>query len=150
MGASPIAGNDPPLDPSGGHEPFEGSVTQDDAVWQQQIRARELADGLPASASPPAEAWSAPAYREAPATYDRPVYVTEPADISDLPDRFALEIERKPDGMWKVTAPGVHVGLFVADRDLSSALAEAPGVLAEIVRLDGVVAKPRERKRMVK
>lgn len=150
-----------PMQPMPGDAPltnerFEAPL-QDDAAWEQQVRARELAAGLPAAAPAPEREY----YDESPAP-PRPgslTYVNDPAslpryvsaplappDLSGLPPTFTLDVEQKPDGTWKVTAPGVHVGLFVADRDLGAALSRAPGVLAEIVRLDGVVAKPKMRK----
>ena len=64
-----------------------------------------------------------------------------PADLTGLPERFTLLVEQRPNGFWKVSAPDVHIGLFVAKQDLHEALAEAPGALAQIVRLDGVVTK---------
>lgn len=142
-------------------EPFEAPV-QDDAAWERQVRARELAAGLPTLPSVMERATTAFDFtiggtrdpgapipqsdREAPIPQAVWREVAKLSDLSGLPSTFTLEIEQKPDGTWKVTAPGVHVGLFVADRDLGAALSRAPGVLAEIVRLDGVVAKPKTRR----
>ena len=71
----------------------------------------------------------------------------EPSDLSSLPDRFALDIERKPNGWWVIRAPDVHVGLYVAAPDLWEALADAPAALAQIVSLDGVVPAKRRGKK---
>lgn len=158
MGAAQAAGADGPLDASPATaERFEAPIA-DDAAWAAQVRAREAAEGLPVHVvdrfvNPPIVGVASDHLRHfslAPGSVppgDWKASLDEEADLSPLPDAFALEIERKPDGMWKVTAPSVHVGLFVADRDLGSALARAPGVLAEIVRLDGVVARPRTGRR---
>lgn len=159
-----------PVQPMPGDEPLTSerfeAPTQDDAAWEQQLRQREMAEGMEAATfvpQPPAptrfsgistadpEYYDDPPVRPASITY-APDMMSRPAappvriDLSGLPGTFTLEVEQKPDGTWKITAPGVHVGLFVADRDLGAALSRAPGVLAEIVRLDGVVAKPRTRK----
>lgn len=147
MGASPLPGNDAPLT----NERFEAPI-QDDAAWEQQVRERELAEGMEAAnftpQSPPPERFDGFQIVTRTPSPARPPWSDPPTppDISGLPTTFALDVEQKPDGTWKVTAPGVHVGLFVADRDLGAALSRAPGVLAEIVRLDGVVAKPRARR----
>ena len=68
----------------------------------------------------------------------------EDVDLSPLPAKFALDVERKDDGWWVVRAARVHPGLFVAGDDLGAALGEAVEKLAEIVRLDG--AKGRRGK----
>lgn len=69
------------------------------------------------------------------------------APLTSLPDRFTLDIERKPDGWWKITAPSVHTGLFIARQDLADALADTPEALAEILRLDGPLPQAKRRKR---
>lgn len=136
-------------------QPFEAGAGADTAAdqWAQELERRDRAAGI---APVPMVAPSHPVpmdsllpgvgrYVTGPV---EPMRVErQPSDLTALPDRFALEIERKPGGMWKVTAPGVHVGLFVAGADLATVLADAPAALANIVSLDGVLAKPRERKK---
>jgi hypothetical protein len=142
-------------------EPFfaepgsDGTVANED--WAESLARREAAAGLPATAGGgegAPERYGTPAWQRA-ADAPNIVEVLEaiprpvprpPADLSPLPDRFTLQVERKPDGWWIVTAPGVHIGLFVAAPDLPGALADAPATLAQIVRLDGIVARGRRRK----
>lgn len=133
-------------------ETFEpGSDAGDD--WARQVQMREAAEGLPMNAIErvldhlPADLAQRRAerleFRDPDAALAPP---RPPVDLSPLPDRFALEVERKPNGWWIVRAPGVHIGLFVMAEDLAGALSDAPATLAEIVRLDGMVAKGRKRK----
>lgn len=125
-----------------GQEPMEpGASPGDNDAWARELAQREAAAGLPVA---PSAAWlPGPVEYVAPPPAHSVSRV--PTDLSALPDRFSLEIERKPDGWWVVRAPGVHVGLFVAHQDLTVALADAPGALAGIVRLDGVVSKKKTR-----
>jgi hypothetical protein len=146
-----------PSQPMPGDEPLTNerfeAPAQDNTAWEQQVRMREMAEGIPEQARGDAEEERAALserlkYTPLPA-YDTLAHIKtihSATDLSGLPGTFTLEVEQKPDGTWKVTAPGVHVGLFVADRDLGAALSRAPGVLAEIVRLDGVVARPKARR----
>ena len=115
-----------------------------DDDWAGEIARREAAAGVATAAV------AAPAALNPDYVYDFPARVAAtrerpPADLTPLPDRFALDVERKPDGWWVVRAPGVHPGLFCAHQDLATALSEAPEMLAEIVRLDGVVARKGKR-----
>ncbi len=110
-------------------------VNPDD--WERTIRQREMAEGM---ASPtPDQAVAQPRYTPSTATADL-------RDLSALPDRFTLAIERKGDA-WKVTAPTVHHGLWKAGNDLPSTVNAALNALAEMVSLDGVAATPRRRTR---
>ena len=126
-------------------EPFEAGVELSAA----EIAQREAALGLP------------PEPESVPATFDfqpprsilpgRMEYVSRPLrqespDLTDLPDRFSLDIERK-GSLWVVRAPSVHVALFVSHDDLVEALAAAPGRLAEIVGVDGIVPAKRKGKK---
>lgn len=65
----------------------------------------------------------------------------KPLSNTTLPSDFAVCVERRPDGWWLVTAPAVHVGLFIIHRDLSVALADVPAALSELLRLDGPVPR---------
>jgi hypothetical protein len=116
-------------------DPAPDAVPDDN--WAETIRRREAAEGMTAIPElalplrPPGAAYVPAA----------------PSDLTPLPDRFTLDIERKPDGWWIVRAPTVHIGLFIAHQDLATALADAPGALAAIVRLDGQVPKPQTRRK---
>ncbi len=121
-------------------ERFEAPLA-DDAAWQRTVAMREAAEGLPqAQAAPVAQYIPQTPYIPPTARADR-----LNADLSTLPDRFALEIERKGE-RWKVTAPAVHSGLWKAGDDLPTVVEESLAALAEMVGLDGVVAKPRRRR----
>lgn len=131
--------------PDGG-EKFEAATE----LSEREIAEREAALGLSSEPEPvrgkPSDTYVPPGHaeevRRVAAFAD---YVNRDADLSTLPDRFTLEIERKGDGWWKVTAPAVHIGLFIAHQDLATALADAPAALAEIVRLDGQVPAAKRR-----
>lgn len=134
-----------------GPDRTEAPQLADDA-WEAELRRRELAEGLPvATAAPlPTPQQQSTAFIPAAFVTQLPHPTSRPEadefdapDLTGLPEKFALEVERKGD-WWKVTAPDVHIGLFVAHQDLLIALADAPGALAQIVRLDGM--NPRERK----
>ncbi len=138
MGASPTTS---PVGESltpGVSEPFEAPL-EDDRDFAREIAQREAALGLPPSAPPMVR-------------YD-PLRAVMPresssatADLSSLPPRFALEIERKDD-RWKVTAPGVHLGLWKSGPDLHAVVDEALATLAEIVRVDGPTPAPKRRQK---
>ena len=128
-------------------DPAPESVGND--AWARTVAAREAAEGLATKAVRKQEAEPATrvvvpgglTHYDPDAPRMMPVY--SPADLSGLPDSFALEVQRKPDGWWVVRAPTVHVGLFVAHRDLQVAMADAPGALAAILRLDGQMPQPK-------
>ena len=154
MGAAGDPGPTPALGPPK-PEPEPVAASDHDA-WSAEVARREAAQGIARDVAPPAEQ-SVPRQDDPrqvvpggitfgprwPTLYDQ-----QPApDLSALPERFALEIQRLPGDWWKVTAPGVHVGLFVARQDLAEALVEVPAALAEIVRLDGSAPQPKTRVR---
>ena len=131
----------------------DGAFESGADLTANQIRMREIAEGLADTGQrsvPPAPQWPTgqdlSRYVEAARPQPQAPVRSPPADLSSLPDRFALEVERKEDGTWIVRAPAIHVALFVAGHDLAHALAEAPGRLADIVRLDGEQPKRRKRK----
>lgn len=130
-------------------EKFEAAVVPD-ADWERTIAQREAKEGIQRLARTQHPPFKDPNIllgpdRMAGAIYTQPAKPTE--DLSSLPDKFTLLIERKPDGWWKVTAPDSHVGLYVAYPDLNIALQDAPGALDQILRLDGIVpAAKRGRK----
>lgn len=133
---------------------FEAAIE----LTPEEIRRREEAVGLPLEPEsvPPASAinygilanqldaaeWN----RGASSIPMRPRGWQSPdINLSSLPDRFTIEVERKGN-VWVVRAPAVHQALFVADGDLVEALSQAPGRLAEIVNVDGIVpAKGRKK-----
>ena len=138
-------------------EAFEpGSDVGDD--WVRQVAAREAAAGLPAEplpgGPPPRRSTPAQEFGTSGTGFDyytdkdsvRRVEFRASPDLSPLPSKFALDIERKDDGWWVIRAGRVHPGLFVAGADLGDALAEAVGKLAEIVRLDGERPVGRKKK----
>lgn len=142
MGAAPVPDDGPPL------QPFESEAPDHDD-WQRELLAREAAEGITEPETPfLGEDYAMPVahIRPGPVTYV-PGPSTAPADLTGIPETFGLQVERKADGTWKITAPDVHVGLFVSDRDLCAALAKAPSVLANIVRLDGVMPQPKARRK---
>ena len=125
----------------------------------EQIAERERAAGIEPEGVPPAAGY-APVGRpiEDPANWNAlqpgPVQlVSSPrrapvTDLSGLPQRFTLDVERKENGWWVVRSPALHAGIFVAREDICDALAEAPGIIAEILRLDG--EQPAKRRRAKK
>lgn len=162
MGAPAATTNTPaPL----GDTKFE--TPMDDAAMAREIARREVAEGLT-----PSSTFSSVAQRPVPPIQDPNIllgpeqplfvgttayyrlegdslrYVGPNADLSSLPERFTLDIERKAAGSWVVRAPSVHVSLFVANEDLTTALANAPAALAAILALDGPV--PAQKKRVRK
>ena len=114
--------------------------------WMRNALAREQADPTVASLSHPAPMATAPLVVPGkPYVADQ---TRQPqADLSNLPDKFTFDIEHKPDGWWVVRSPQQHVGLFIAAPTLSAALADAPGALAQILRLDGTVPAKRRKTR---
>jgi hypothetical protein len=126
----------------------------EDLNYDRTVAERERELGLPPE--PPTRvtgaAYREPAYAPGGITYVQdlnhvPRYVTpqEPeADLTPLPDKFSLSIERKSD-MWKVTSPGVHSGLWKAGPSLPRVVEEALAALAEMVRIDGVATKGRRK-----
>lgn len=147
-GSMGAAGSTQSNEPLGDTDKFE-TPQLDDAAWAQDVRRRELAMGI---ASGPARvsgaAQPAPVY--SPPTEIRPVVPGEgykpPMDISNLPDTFTLKVERKPDGWWKITTPDHHVGCYIIHKDLFVGLCDAPGSLAQLLRMDGPLPAPRKRK----
>ena len=121
----------------------------DDLNYERMIAEREAELGLSSRANGVAGAAHIPTpsyYEPGPVTYqERPPPAPTPiADLTSLPDQFALAIERKGE-MWKVTAPTVHTGLWKAGTNLPDVVNEALAALAEMVRIDGVVAKGRRK-----
>ena len=134
-------------------EPPPDDSVGDDA-WARTVAAREAAQGIRTPAAPRVQHADPVGALGGPMTYVAdgvPLPLPrDPTDLSLLPDRFTLDIERKLDGWWVVRAPAVHIGLFVAAQDLADALARAPDDLAAIVRLDGVVPAVEKKKRKVR
>lgn len=119
----------------------------DDINYERMVTERERELGLPAEFTRVSgSAYQPPVYDPGPVTYvERAIpSITPIADLTPLPDRFSLAVERKGD-MWKVTAPTVHTGLWKAGEDLPQVVHEALAALAEMVRIDGVVAKGRRK-----
>lgn len=130
----------------GSNEPEAAFEAPDDGNYERMIAERERELGLPTG--PPGvrgSAYQTPVYEPVP--YERlpSPSVTFIADLTALPDRFSLTVERKADGVWKLTAPGVHSGLWKAGTSLPDVVNEALASLAEMVRIDGVVAKGRRK-----
>lgn len=129
-----------------GDEKFESG--QSDDTWLAQVRARETAEGLREEirtglVTLPRTQNSGPGWNPVPVVAP-PKFLT---DLTGLPDKFTLEIESRPNGWWKVTSPACHIGLFVAHQDLLTALGDAPGALAQILRLDGPVPAVKRGRR---
>ncbi len=118
-----------------------------DTDWARTVAQREAAEGLPVVRSPAPISFIA-SHSEVNRALDQMEQRRQSlgADLTGLPDRFTLEIERKAD-RWKVTAPGVHSGLWKSGTDLPAVVDEALAVLAEMVRVDGVAPRPRVRKK---
>lgn len=138
-----------------GHLPYDtppdgAFEAPDDVNYDRVFAERERELGLPAATAPTYYAApSVPTPRSilpGPISYSEgPLLpMPEPADLTALPDKFSLSIERK-DGIWKVTSPGVHGGLWKAGPTLPEVVAEALAALAEMVRIDGVIAKGRRK-----
>lgn len=127
-------------------EPGAADLPHD--AWEQEIRRREAGAGMAAAASTSAEALKQMSggignnyeVRRAPAN----MAATDPPNLDGLPTKFTVEVEQKSDGIWKITAPSVHVGLWIADRDLGAALYKVPVALAAILQVDGT--KPAARR----
>ena len=134
----------------GAQVPDTAFEAPEDIDYARMIREREQELGLPANPAPNGVSGAAShldAYMPEPITYverTQPVFIPT-ADLTPLPDRFALSIERKADGVWKCTAPGVHGGLWKAGTDLPQVVNEALASLAEMVRIDGLQVKGRRR-----
>ena len=132
-------------------EPFEAPVS-DDVQWQAELRRRESAAGLAAVAQTQHPPWPGDSPRTIEMANGLPPIVVSPSkqktdDLTGLPDRFTLVIEKKPDDWWKISAPEHHTGLFIAHKDLYAGLANAPGALALILRMDGSVPVVPKRRR---
>lgn len=142
-GSMGAAGSTQSNEPLGDSDKFE-TPQLDDAAWAQDVRRRELAMGI---ASGPARVsgadQTAPAVR--PDIIERFVPSVAVYDLSPLPDNFELRIERRGD-RWKVTAPGVHSGLWKSGVDLVQTMDAAITALAEMIRLDGPLPAPRKRR----
>lgn len=121
----------------------------DDLNYERMIAERERELGLPPTPQPSAVTGAAytPSYLPGPVVQARvpPPSITPIADLTSLPDQFALSVERKGD-MWKVTAPTVHTGLWKAGEDLPQVVHEALASLAEMVSIDGIVSAKGRRK----
>jgi hypothetical protein len=141
--SAPGTGTMVPTGPVPFQERFEAAVVPDDD-WSRTIAMREQAEGLPAPRMQPTQSLRSlgEGYTTA-----LPIVAQQTVNLEGLPERFTLEVESKPDGWWKVSAPAHHAGLFIAHQDLIVALTDAPGALAQILRLDGPVpAKPKRRR----
>lgn len=120
--------------------------TVDDVAWQRTVAMREAAEGLPPVNSPRWEA-KTDNVQVMPPSMSHGELAQRIVNLDGLPEKFTLEVESKPDGWWKVSAPAHHAGLFIAHQDLIVALTDAPGALAQILRLDcPVPAKPKRRR----
>ena len=142
---SMFSGSGEPLRPVGAPSPNADMDVAHDA-WEQELKRRERAAGLPESSQSANEPLPVPGpgrYVERTPTPS----IERVTDITGLPERFTLEIERKGE-WWKITAPTVHVGLFVAHQDLIVALSDAPGALAAILRLDGELPRPKRGRKI--
>lgn len=118
----------------------------EDLNYERMIAEREAELGLPPNPSRVSGAAHRDAYLPGPVTY-QPAPVPAPvpiADLTSLPDRFDLTVERKGE-VWKITSPGVHVGLWKAGTDLPEVVHRALASLAEMVSIDGIVAKGRRK-----
>jgi len=120
----------------------------------EQIAERERAAGIEPEGVPPAAAYGPPGrpvvapFQPGPVQFVSPPRREPVTDLSGLPQRFTLDVERKENGWWVVRSPALHAGIFVAREDICDALAEAPGIIAEILRLDG--EQPAKRRRAKK
>ena len=128
-------------------EKFEAAVVPDED-WARTVAMREAAEGiqrLAQTTQPP----HAASYSEVDAELNKLPMARRSlsADLSSLPAKFALEIEHKGD-RWKVTAPGVHSGLWKSGEDLPSVVEEALAVLAEMMRLDGPTPAAKRGRRI--
>ena len=155
----PLAPTPPPPAPTN-FAPMTPTETPDDQ-WEAEVKRRELTAGIPAAAVPGGSAGTLARIHEQSGGLDgvmddprgRPVldhHADEPAalvDLSALPDKFNLQVERKKNGWWKVTAPEVHTGLFLSHQDLLRALAAAPITLAQIVQIDGTLPLDKRKRR---
>lgn len=123
--------------------------TPDDINYERMITERERELGLPMMMAPAVggaahQASILPdriAYSQAvpvPVVYDVPA-----ADLTSLPAKFELVIERVNES-WKITSP-LHVGLWRAGTDLPAVIEEALGALAMMISVDG--PKPKGRRR---
>lgn len=137
MGAMAPSPNDPPPS-NGAAEKFESDVVPDTA-WERTVAMREMQEGLRATAQTQHPPYEPDAAHTNSLIFPSPVKTTpvKHIDLSSLPERFQLEIERKGD-RWKITAPAVHNGLWKSGEDLSATMGEALATLAEMVRLDGI------------
>lgn len=52
-----------------------------------------------------------------------------------IPENFALKIERGSAGLWYITSPEIK-GLFVAERTMSDALGAVSKTLADMMSAD--------------
>ena len=52
-----------------------------------------------------------------------------------LPNKFIVNVERKPDGWWKITVLD-HPGVYIVHRDLQYALCDVPLSLKMLIRLN--------------
>ena len=173
----PRAATPPPVvsraDDVPGNDKFEPGAESDDvqnAAWEQQVRARELQEGIVASQPSqvadlplgsksdaalyvPSRAGTVTRSADLGATTGPIISPVSPsfADLAPLPDSFAFTLERRTiDGAiwWRVSAPSLHVGVTVFDLDLPTALAKAVFELARFLKFEGVLTgKPRKARK---
>lgn len=140
-----------------GHLPYDtppdgAFEAPDDVNYDRVIAERERELGLPAAgvsgaADQPYVYSGKPgsiAYvRDIPRFIESPVPPLPEADLTPLPDKFELIVERV-NGSWKITSP-LHVGLWRAGADLPAVIEEALGALAMMIAVDG--PKPKGRRK---
>lgn len=121
----------------------------EDLNYDHMIAEREAALGLPAGTNGVSGAAHYAPIVSDPGRFDRDLSPYENAphqehvDLTPLPDKFELVIERKGSS-WKVTSP-LHVGLWRAGDRLAAVIEEALGALAMMIAVDG--PKPKGRRK---
>ena len=146
MGAITADGN-APLAEGPDQDAFEDARPNEE--WEREVREREAAMGIEperVAFAPAASASGAASILPGRMTYSEAVPTTLPiTDIADLPMGFSIKVEQKEGGWFMITAPDHHVGLHILSQNLFTALQQAPGALALLLRMDG--AKPAKGKR---